>query len=458
MVKGKPAVMIAATGSGCGKTTITCALLEALKQRGMKTAAFKCGPDYIDPMFHRKVIGIPSHNLDSFFSDNNQIKRVYTEESAESENCIVEGVMGLFDGLGGIREEGSSYQIASTLKLPVILVVDAYGMGRSILPLIAGFLQYDKRHLIQGVLLNRITESFYHAIAPVIEQQLGIAVVGFLPQNQELIINSRHLGLQLPAEIDDLQKKLACAAKLLENTVEIDKILKIAQGAGMIEDGKDVGFFSEHGKRKRVRIGIARDEAFCFYYEENLKVLELLGAELVPFSPLHDAKLPDGLNGLLLGGGYPENFAKELEENETMRICIRQAIERRIPSLAECGGFLYLHDTLRDGNGNSYSMCGVVNGECFYTGKLVRFGYVELTEKKQTFMETGKTIKGHEFHYYDSSCNGQDCIAKKPVGDKCWECIHSGKNHFWGFAHLYYPSNIGFIAHFIKEAGYVKTV
>ncbi|MCM1552097.1 MAG: cobyrinate a,c-diamide synthase [Butyrivibrio sp.] len=484
-------IMIAAAGSGSGKTTISCALLSVLKQRGMAVAAFKCGPDYIDPMFHRSVIGIPSHNLDGFFANEELMRHIYLTGGAENEVCVVEGVMGLFDGLGGVREEGSSYRIASALRLPVILVVDAYGMGRSVLPLIAGFLQYDRERLIRGVILNRITESFYHAIAPVIEKELGIEVLGFLPRNQELVINSRHLGLQLPDEIEELQKKLARASELLNDTVDIDKLLGLAWGAEsvgeyekcedyaeFVEYGKNGGFaeygrngsFVECGKRgdfakqgmsedfgrdgefERVRIGIARDEAFCFYYEENLRVLELLGAELVPFSPLHDARLPEGLRGLILGGGYPENYAKELEANESMRLCIRQAIERGVPSLAECGGFMYLHNTLRDEHGNVYSMCGVIDGECFYTGKLVRFGYVELTEKEPSFMEAGSTIKGHEFHYYDSSSNGRACDARKPVGERGWECIHSGREHFWGFAHLYYLSNVGFIAHFVDLA------
>lgn len=451
-------IMIAATGSGCGKTTVTCALLTELKRRGITVAAFKCGPDYIDPMFHRNVLGLPSYNLDSFLSDADQIRRIYAAGRTEEGLCVVEGVMGLFDGLGGVREEGSSYEIACILELPIILVVDAYGMGRSILPLIAGFLKYDTKKRIRGVLLNRITETLYHRIAPVIEQELGVAVIGFLPKNQELVINSRPLGLQLPGEIRHLQSKLTSAADMLSHTAAIEKILEIARGAGKTKVTREQNFFPERNRKKCVKIGIAMDEAFCFYYEENRKVLEMLGAELIPFSPLHDDKLPEGVRGLLLGGGYPENYAGELEENASMRASIRQAIEAGMPSLAECGGFMYLHETLRDGHGNVYSMCGVVEGECFDTGGLVRFGYVELREKEQNFLEMGKTIKGHEFHYYDSTANGQDCYAKKPLGGRGWECIHSGEHHFWGFAHLYYPSNIGFAAHFIEEAGHAGAI
>lgn len=495
-----PGIMIGAVKSGSGKTTVTCALLEALRERGLHPRAFKCGPDYIDPMFHRTVLEIPSRNLDGFFSGPEALRRLYAEGMNGGGVAVVEAAMGLYDGLGGIREEGSAYETACALDLPILLVVDAHGMGRSLIPLLAGFLQYDREKRIAGVVLNKISESFFQSIKTVIQEELGLPVLGFLPKFPDLVLESRHLGLKLPEEIQDLREKMRRAARVLENGVAVEQVLEIAGGkecslragtaeasrmgeaAGMAEDSRTgeiagtaeasrmmeaVGTAANVGKAandteaangtktanaaRPVRIGVARDEAFCFYYEENLRMLEAFGAELVPFSPLHDPNLPDGLQGLLLGGGYPELYASQLEANASMREAIGKAIRAGIPSLAECGGFLYLHETLRDENGVSHAMCGVVPGSCFYTGKLVRFGYVTLEKnggegpgtgdrEYAGLLKLGEAVKGHEFHYYDSENNGRDCTASKPATGRSWECIHSGPHFFWGFPHLYYPS------------------
>lgn len=452
-----PGIMLAAVKSGSGKTTLTCALLESLKENGLNPQAFKCGPDYIDPMFHREVIGVPSHNLDSFFLKEEQLREMYSECMEGKGIAVVEGAMGLFDGFGGISEAGSAYYVAGILQLPILLIVDAHGMGCSILPLLAGFLQYDKEKRIAGVILNKTSEHFYKNIAPLIEGELKLPVLGYLPKKKELTLESRHLGLKMPEEIQNLKKQISQAAKLAEESVSIDKVVGIAELAGNISiPEKPVlskGFETEAAVMVNpVKIGIASDEAFCFYYEENLKLLEKMGAELVPFSPLYDAKLPEELDGILLGGGYPELYAKQLEQNHSMREAVRAAIKAGMPSLAECGGFMYLHNALENEKGDAYAMCGVVLGKCFYTGKPVRFGYIELEEKEATFLKKEAVIKGHEFHYYDSEDNGQDCIARKPITNRNWECVHSVKNQFWGFPHLYYPSNPDFARHFIEEA------
>ena len=206
------------------------------------------------------------------------------------------------------------------------------------------------------------------------------------------------------------------------------------------------------------RIAVAKDEAFCFYYRDNLRMLEHYGAELVFFSPLHDEKLPENIHGLLLGGGYPELYAKQLAENESMRKSIKEALEQHLPSLAECGGFMYLHETLTDKDGKNFPMVGVIPAECQYTGKLVRFGYVEvqlpqgLTEKGTAERPEPEKIKAHEFHYFDSTANGEDCIATKPVTGRSWKCIHASDDHFWGFPHLYYPSDPKFVKWFLERA------
>lgn len=447
-----PGVLIAATKSGSGKTTITCALLQALKERGIRTRAFKCGPDYIDPMFHKQIIGVPSRNLDTFFSGPEQIRELYQMNSMETDDraeiSVIEGVMGLYDGLGGIREEGSAYHLAEVLDIPIVLVLDAHGMGRSMIPLLFGFLKYDKSHLIRGVILNRTTPMFLQTIAPLIEQELKLPVLGCFPKTQKLVMPGRHLGLVMPDEIDDIRRQLHEAAVQLEKTVDIDRILAIADEAGNIDD------FSRKTAGKPcadLRLAVAQDEAFCFYYEDNLRMLRENGVTIVWFSPIHDEVLPQNIDGILLGGGYPELHARALAANEKMRKAIRDSITAGMPSVAECGGFMYLHDTLVDKTGVSFGMAGVLPAECKDTGKLVRFGYVEIEEKEAGWLPAGTRIRGHEFHYYDSSDNGMDCVAQKPVTGRNWPCIHSTPEHWWGYPHLYYPSNPEFVYHFVAQ-------
>ncbi len=441
-----PRIMIAAAKSGSGKTLLTCALLQALKDRGIVPSAFKCGPDYIDPMFHRKVIGVPSRNLDTFFSDQEPLQALFLRE--KSEFSIIEGVMGLYDGLGGIREEGSAYHLAACLRTPILLVLDAHGMGRSLLPMIAGFLHYDTEHLIAGVILNRVTKGFYETIKPVLEAELSVPVFGYFPEQREIRLESRHLGLKMPEEIAELKEQVKKAAVVLEETVSIDRILETAERAQALNAGK----FMVKKVTDSIKIGIARDAAFCFYYEDNLWMLRQAGAELIPFSPLHDRELPEGIAGILLGGGYPELYAKQLAENKSMKQAIREAIAGGMPSIAECGGFMYLHEKLVEQDGAEYQMCGVIPGICRNAGKLVRFGYLELQEKKPHFLSAQQIIKGHEFHYYDSSANGTDCIAVKPVSQKNWECVHAQGNFWWGYPHLYYPSSPNYVTHFLERA------
>ena len=387
----------------------------------------------------------------------------------------MEGVMGLYDGLGGIREEGSSYHLAKVTQTPIILVVDAKGMGKSVLPLITGFLAYDKEHLIRGVIFNRMSAVYYEILKPLVEEELGIAVLGYFPENKDLQIASRHLGLCLPGELEDLQGKIRVTAAKLRESVDISKLLQIAEeaeplGAERIErtsqtkkkerseetaEEQDPDSV-ENDRVKCPRIAVARDEAFCFYYEENLRLLEQTGAELVYFSPLHDKALPENIHGMLLGGGYPELYAGQLSENNAMRKAIRAAVIGGLPTVAECGGFLYLHTSLTDGEGHSCLMAGVLPEKCFDTGSLVRFGYIELEENSEYFLPRGSRIRAHEFHYYDSEDNGVDCTATKPTIGRKYPCIHVGENHWYGFPHLYYPSCPEFAEQFVEKAAQYK--
>ena len=459
-------VMIAAPKSGSGKTTITCALLQALKNSGKKVVSYKCGPDYIDPMFHQKVIDIPSKNLDTFFTDEETTKKLFLKNRMEEEFAVLEGVMGLFDGLGGVREEGSSYHLAKVTQTPIILVVDAKGMGRSVIPLIAGFLAYDKEQLIKGVILNRMSKSYYEIVKPLIEEELHICVLGYFSDYKQFHIESRHLGLWMPDELVDIKEQLQKVSEELQKTVSIEQLVQIAKEAVELEN-QDVG---DYNKKERKSdnvthkdmvqpkltgtypvIAVAKDEAFCFYYEDNLLMLKEYGAKIEFFSPLHDTELPNGCSGLLLGGGYPELYAEKLSSNMAMRNEIKKAIENGMPVVAECGGFMYLHTLIQDKEENPHAMVGALSSACHYTGKLVRFGYIELEEKQSNFLPEGEKIRGHEFHYFDSENNGNDCLATKPATGKNYPCVISKENYWLGFPHLYYPSNPSFAKSFVEK-------
>ena len=459
-------VMIAAPKSGSGKTTITCALLQSLKEQGIPVVSYKCGPDYIDPMFHKEVLGVPSRNLDTFFTGEEETRTLLTAGRTEGELAVLEGVMGLYDGLGGIREEGSSYHLAKVTGTPIVLVVDAKGMGKSVLALIAGFLQYDTEKLISGVILNRMSGAYYQTIKPLIEKELPVAVVGYVPDQKHSELKSRHLGLVLPKEQEEVMRQIRDFAAELQKIVSIEKIREIAAEAAELpymesvinsiiessdEDRAETRGMTDNDSDSPI-IAVARDEAFCFYYEDNLRLLEEQGARLRYFSPLHDPHLPEGCDGLLLGGGYPELHLQELEQNVSMRNEIRDAMEQSTPCVAECGGFMYLHETVEDQEGQQYRMAGVLPGICTNKGKLVRFGYIELQEGKASFLPEGTKIRGHEFHYYDSSDNGEDCMAVKPVTGRSYPCVIETADWFLGFPHLYYPSNPGFAENFVKKA------
>ena len=471
-------VMIAAPKSGSGKTIVTCALLQVLKDCGLKVTSYKCGPDYIDPMFHEKIIDVPAKNLDTFFTDEEKTRELFQNSAKKMDFAVFEGVMGLYDGLGGIREEGSSYHLAEVTKTPIVLVVDAKGMGRSIIPLIAGFLNYDKNHLIQGIILNRMSKGYYETLKPLIEEELQIRLIGSLSEKEELHFESRHLGLFLPDEVNQIKEKLQAASELFSNSVSIECIKKIAESAEELEFDEavvketeterygDIGHVRAAGdsmkgvavRDNRPTIAVAKDEAFCFYYADNIHLLEEYGAKITYFSPLHDEKLPEGCHAMLIGGGYPELCAKQLSTNTKMRETVKNAVENEMPIVAECGGFMYLHSFLKDQEGLCYDMAGVIPATCFWTGKLVRFGYIELREKQKYFLLNGKGIKGHEFHYYDSTYNGTDVIAVKPITGKKYSCIIENKTQWMGFPHLYYPSNPMFAKALIEKAEKYKRV
>ena len=441
-----PRLLFAASASGSGKTTVVCGLLRALKNRGKGVRAFKCGPDFIDPLFHETVVGVPSGTLDLFFSDQDQLKRLYCRHAAGADLCLIEGVMGYYDGLGAATDRASSYAVAKALDAPVVLVVDGRGQSLSALATLTGFLRFREDSRIRGVLFNRMSEGVYSALKPEVEK-LGVRPLGFVPKALELMIESRHLGLVTPGEIEDLGQKLDALAALLERTVDMEGLLALAGSAPALEAPPAPPI----PPLPRTRIAVARDQAFCFLYRDNLDLLADYGAELIFFSPLHDDALPAGAQGLILPGGYPELHARALSENESMRRSVREAIQNGLPCLAECGGFLYLHRELEDMEGRSWPMAGVLDARAYRTPRLGRFGYITLTAKADTaFLPAGEIVRGHEFHYFESESCGDALHAQKPTGSRGWDCGHSRGNLLMGFPHLYYPSDPQLIERFLR--------
>ena len=459
-----PRIMLAAPSSGSGKTMITCGILQALMDRGLSPASFKCGPDYIDPMFHTKVIGAKSRNLDTFFTDPKLTRYLFAKTASQSGIAVLEGVMGMYDGLGGVSASASSYELAAVTDTPVILVVNAKGMSLSAVPLIQGYIDYQKKlgkQVIRGVILNQTTKMTYQMLKPVIEEQTGTRLYGYVPRLPECAIESRHLGLVLPDEIGGLKQTLGRLGRALEECLDLDGMTALAEEApdyGEEETKMPPQIERFAGIGNGVRIAVAMDEAFCFYYEDNLELLELLGARIEPFSPLHDGRLPEGAGGLILGGGYPELYAEGLSANKNMISQIRTAVGQNMPYLAECGGFMYLHEEMEDMDGISWPMCGCIKGRSFKTPKLGRFGYITLRakEEKEQLLLKGEEIRGHEFHYFDSTQPGEDFTAEKPAGRRHWDCIHAGRTSAAGYPHLYYWSNVNFAARFVQSAAEYK--
>ena len=446
--------MIAATGSGCGKTTITCGLLQALLNRGKKLASFKCGPDYIDPMFHSEVLGIKSRNLDLFFNEVNTIKYLLSKNANGCDLAIIEGVMGYYDGLAAKTMACSSYDLARKTATPVILVVDCQGMSFSILAVIKGFVEMRHDSNVKGIILNRMSPVLYANMKELIEAELDVQVLGYLPEIKDSQIESRHLGLVTAQEIGNLKEIINRLAEQIENSIDLNKIIQIAEKAVPLEYelAEELQKVNRISTNVPIKIAVAMDKAFCFYYQDNLDLLEELGAEILTFSPLEDSALPAGIHGIIIGGGYPELYLKQLSKNQKMRQEIKQVITQGMPCLAECGGFMYLHQYIKDEQGIPHQMVGAIEGESFPTHKLSRFGYISLVAQGDNLLcEKGMEIKGHEFHYWDSTNTGNSCHAQKPLQKANWDCVIADRNLWAGFPHIHFYHNPEIAIRFLKH-------
>ena len=457
-----PRILVAAPGSGSGKTLLTTGLLTLFQNRGIRCRSFKCGPDYIDPMFHKYVLGIDSCNLDSFFLPQEELRALFQKRAADAELSILEGVMGYYDGIGGNSTAASTYEVAKITDTPVILVLDGKGSSLSLAAQVKGFLDYRKDSHICGVILNKTNKMVGERLRPEIEK-LGVRYLGAVPVCETMDIKSRHLGLTMPQEQSELRGHLNAFAKQLEEYLDVDGILELAgcsgeklPEAGKTEQSNQTDLNQEETKQDEIRpidsesepptrrMAVAMDEAFCFYYQENLDFLRQQGWELIPFSPLRDAALPEQIHVILLGGGYPELYAKELSANEPMLAAIRNAHAEGIKILAECGGFLYLQEHLEDEMRNCWPMAGLIHADGFRTEKLGRFGYISLTQNGAV------RIKGHEFHYWESTAPGSAFRAEKPQSDRGWDCMYRTDSLLAGFPHLYYLSGPDLILSFLS--------
>lgn len=425
--------LLAAPRSGSGKTTMTCALLMALKRRGCAPCAFKSGPDYIDPMFHRAVLGVESRNLDLFFSAPETVRTLYARGAAGHGAAVCEGAMGFYDGLGGVSDRASAWHLADTLGLPVLLVVEPKGQSLTLAAELKGLNSFRTPSHIAGILLNNCTARMHALLAPMLEKETGLPVLGFLPKLPEAVIGSRHLGLYTAAEVENLQQKLALLADAAEEHIDWPRLLALC------EKEPPALPVQPETPPARVRIAVAQDEAFCFIYAETLEAFWDAGAEVVFFSPLRDTALPENIGGLYLPGGYPELHARELSKNTSLLREITRKIESGLPTAAECGGFLYLGQSLTDAEGQSWPMAGVLPGEAKDAGRLVRFGYAALSAESDSMLfRAGESFPIHEFHHWDSTANGAALAAKKPVGGAEWRCGFIDEHFYAGFPHLYW--------------------
>lgn len=438
--------MISAAGSNSGKTTITTALLKAFLLSGKKVAAYKSGPDYIDPMFHKEVIKIPSINLDEFMIGENNCKYVLCKNSKDMDISIIEGVMGYYDGIG-TNTSCSTYELAKLLNCPVVLVLNCKGMAISACAIIEGFKNFRENSNIKGVILNDISKGMYDYYKNIIEKNTDVKVYGYMPYLEDCKLESRHLGLITAQEIGNLESIVTELGDVAIDSIDIEGLYELSKNSECIE--YDEPNIQSIGKTK---IAVAKDKAFCFYYEDNLDLLKSLGAEIIEFSPLVDKNLPKDVSGLYLGGGYPELYMDELSNNKSMLCDLKEKISSGLPTFAECGGYMYLMESFKDRNLIEYKLVGAIEGQSFMTKTLENFGYVTLTADKDNLLcKKDESINVHEFHYSTSTNKGNTFKAAKPESKRQYQCIISDDTKFMGYPHLHFLGNISFAKNFVEK-------
>lgn len=449
--------VLAATHSGAGKTTITAGILGALKRRGLSVQAYKTGPDYIDPAFHSFITEKPAYNLDSFLLDDDTIQYLYRRHAQEADVTVIEGVMGLFDGVGGTEDKGSTAYLAKCLNLPVILIIDGSGQARSAGALVKGFAEFDKNLNISGVIVNKVsTKNHYEILKTAIESATGIPCIGYVTKNQNVQLTSRHLGLVPAGEVENLTLKLSEVVDMIESCIDIDALLEKSNIEKPAAVPSPIGVFKD--QFKGVKVAVARDRSFSFYYEDNLQLMKDMGAELTYFSPMTDQAVPQA-DFLYIGGGFPEVFGKALSENDDMKRSIKHFADSGKPIYAECGGLMYLCQAIVDLEGQRHQMVGLIAGDAVMTGKLRHFGYNHI-EVSQDLAEPKILMRGHEFHRSEivllepqkSDFGYTLHKVRDGVKGEPWQCGYRYKNTFGAYAHIHFYTEPKWLSHWLTLA------
>lgn len=451
-------IVIAGTNSGAGKTTVTIGLMAALKKRGFVVQGFKCGPDYIDPTYHTVITGRPSRNIDGWMLGHNVVRDIVARASQGADISMIEGVMGMFDGKSPTSNVGSTAEISVITNSPVLLVVNCASMARSAAAIVKGFQAMADGARIVGVIANRVgSEGHYKLVKTAIEQECGIPVVGYLLKNADISVPERHLGLVPSIERGDLDPFFTRLTELIEATVDIDLIYELA----MTEDLKEASdsIFSSQVAEK-VTIAVAKDAAFNFYYEENFELLESYGAKLCYFSPLKNEPVPAGADSLYLGGGYPEEFANVLANNEETKQSIRNFIEDGKPVLAECGGYMYLNESIETTSGEVFNMVGLIPGKVKMQTKLAALGYREIKGRTGNFLlDEQMSAKGHEFHFSKCELAGEVTPAYETKGMRgVKQEGYMNGNVVAGYTHFHFASNPAIVERWIEQCVKMKQV
>lgn len=432
--------VLAGTGSGVGKTTFTIGIMRALMKRGLTVQGFKCGPDYIDPTYHTAVTKRSSRNIDSFMMTEDVVRTIIARNSIDSDVSIIEGVMGFYDGKSPLSNEGSAAHISEITNSPVILIVNAASMARSVAAIVKGFQQLDDNANIVGVIANQLgSKGHFEIIKTAIEHECNIPVLGYLQKGAVPALPSRHLGLVPAIERGELDPYFDELAAAIEATVDLDLLLQVTKAAELEQTSK---IFETQGNVQEIHMAVAKDAAFNFYYEENFELLKANGTKLHFFSPLENEPVPEQAQGLYIGGGFPEEFAEKLAQNELAKDSIKQAIDKGIPTLAECGGFMYLTEEIFNREGDSYKMLGVIPGIVRMQDKLAALGYREITGVDGNFLIGKQELaKGHEFHYsvYEGNHETPAYFTKGRFGEK--QEGYSQGNLVAGYTHFHFASN-----------------
>jgi len=441
-----PRLMIAGTNSGVGKTAVTLGIMSALVQKGINIQGFKAGPDYIDPSHHTFVTGNASRNLDTWVMGNSVCRELFERSAAHADISVIEGVMGLFDGSIDSTGHGSSAHLAKILNTPVILVVNARGVAQSAGAIVLGFQEFDKEIKLAGIILNNVaSQSHYDCIKKAIEDSCSVTVLGYLKKDKDIIIPERYLGL-VPSEEGRINSALyERLGQMVLETIDIDRLLNTAGSAGIFPD-YNKSIFIKKNDPLNVTLAIARDNAFCFYYQDDIDLFKALGAKIKYFSPLNDRQLPDDIDGIFMGGGFPELYAVKLMKNESMRNSIVEAHKQGKVIYGECGGMMYLLEKLIDCEGRSFKMSGILLGTSRMENKRQGLGYVIAdTICDNVICKRGDTFRAHEFHWSRLQDVPDDSIfaynTRKSNGSKTGFDGLLNKNVLASYSHVHFSSN-----------------